>query len=253
MSAQSTQSTQSTQSERSHYTHPLHPMSFTPGQSNSNEIAPFELLQASFSQAIPIFLPLIILASPTVVVQVLLTAMPSLQMPLSFINTFFLTPFIAGASVYFVYRYLSSQTSDLGGAISQAVEKIINLVLGFFLYLVAVIIGVVLFIIPGLYVAVRLGFVLYAVMIDDLDAVAALKASWSLVEGRWLTVFAAQLLPAFCFLVPLLVVSFMVGVILGPKAVIVASLIGGLIGLVATPFLNVYYTKLYLRLRGSEV
>lgn len=227
-------------------------MSFTPDRSSSREIAPFELLQESFSQAMPIYLPLAILATPSLVVAVLDVIVPSLKIPVAIVNSFVITPVISGASVYLAYRYISTQTSDLGGAVTEALGKAAQLIAGFLLYLIAVIIGFCLLIIPGFYVAIRLGFVLYGIMIDDLDAVASLKSSWELVGGRWGSVFVAQLVPALCFIVPLVIISALIGAILGPKAIVITTILGALAGLAATPFLVTYYTKLYLRLKGSD-
>lgn len=227
-------------------------MSFTPDRSSSREIAPFELLQQSLSQAMPIYLPLIILATPSLVVAVLDATVPSLKIPLAIINSFVVTPLVSGASLYLAYRYISTQTSDLGGAVTESVGKLVQLILGFLLYMIAVIIGFILLIVPGFYVAIRLGFVLYAIMIDDLDAVEALKSSWALVGGRWGSVFVAQLVPAICFIVPVIIISAIIGAVLGAKAVVIATIFGALVGLAATPFLVTYYTKLYLRLKGAD-
>jgi hypothetical protein len=227
-------------------------MSFTPDRSSSKEIAPFELLQASFSQAMPIYLPLAILATPALVVAILQAMVPSLKNPLTIINGFVLTPLFSGASIYLAYRYISTQTSDLGGSVTEAVGKLAQLIVGIVLYAIAVILGFICLILPGIYVSIRLGFVLYGIMIDDLDAMESLKSSWNLVGGRWASVFVAQLLPTICFIVPILLVSFVIGFILGPKAVAIATIFASLVGLAATPFLVTYYTKLYLRLKGSD-
>jgi hypothetical protein len=227
-------------------------MSFTPDGSSSREIAPFELLQASISQAMPIYLPLAILATPSLVVAVLEALVPSIKSPLAILNGFVLTPLFSGASIYLAYRYISTQTSDLEGSVTEAVGKLAQLIVGIFLYAIAVFVGLILLIVPGIYVAIRLGFVLYGIMIDDLDAVASLKSSWELVGGRWGSVFVAQLVPAICFIVPVLVISFIIGAVLGPKAIAIATIFGALVGLAATPFLVTYYTKLYLRLKGSD-
>jgi uncharacterized membrane protein SpoIIM required for sporulation len=227
-------------------------MSFTPDRSSNKEIAPFELLQESFSQAMPIYLPLVILATPSLAVAILDALVPSLKGPLAILNSFVVTPLVSGASIYLAYRYLSTQTSDLGGAFTEALGKIAQLIVGFLLYAIAVFVGLFLLIVPGIYVAIRLGFVMYGIMIDDLSAVDSLKSSWELVGGRWGSVFVAQLVPAICFIVPVLVIAALIGAILGPKAVAIASIFGALVGLAATPFLVTYYTKLYLRLQGSD-
>lgn len=236
-------------------------MPFTPDRSNSGEIKPFELLQSSFSQATPIYLPLLILSSPSLALQILQVTIPTLKIPLDLINVFFLAPFLSGAGIYFVHRYVSTQTSDLGGAFGKALEKLPNLILGFILYLIAVVLGLCLLIVPGIYVAIRLSFVLYGVVVDDLDAMSALKSSWNLVEGRWLSVFGAQLLVALCCFLASATVGFVVGfvvgfilrLVLGSKAVLIMTTLGGwvglIVGLAVSPFVANYYMKLYLRLK----
>jgi hypothetical protein len=230
-------------------------MSFTPDRSSSQEIEPFKLLQASISQMPPMYWPLIILGTPTLALTLLGVMSPSLENPLAIVDAFVLTPVFSGASIYLVERYLSTRTSDLGGAFTEALEKCVQLIIAFLLYAIAVFVGFFLFILPGFYVAVRLCFFLYAIMIDDLDAVASLKFSWELVGGRWGQVFIAQLLSNFCFVVPVLLILALIGVFLKSKGLsleLILDLIFGVAGLIVTPFLTLYYTKLYLRLKGSN-
>lgn len=232
-------------------------MSLRPDRSNSGEIKPFELLQSSFSQTTSIYLPLLILSSPSLVLQILQVAIPILETPLNLIEVLFLPPFLYGAEIYFVYRYISTQTSDLGGAIEKALEKFPDLFLGSVLYLVAFVLGCCLLLVPGIYVAIRLSFVLYGVVVDDLDAMSALKSSWNLVEGRWWSVFGAQLLVALCFslasVAMMSVLGFIVWAVLGSEAALVATTRGGwvglIVGLAVSPFVTNYHMKLYLRLK----
>lgn len=232
-------------------------MSFTPDRSNSGEIKPFELLQSSFSEATPIYLPFLILSSPPLVLEVLQAVIPTLKIPLILINVVFLAPFLSGAGIYFVYRYLSTQTSDLGGAFGKAFEKLPNLILGLLIYLIAVVLGLCLLVVPGIYVAVRLSFLMYGIVVDDLDAISALRSSWNLVEGRWFSVFGAQLVVVlFSSLVSFvigLIVGFIVTLIMGSKAALIMTTVGAWVGLVAglavSPFVANYYMKLYLRLK----
>ncbi len=228
-------------------------MSLTPDRSNSGEIKPFELLQSSFSQTTSIYLPLLILSSPSLVLQILQVAIPILETPLNLIEVLFLPPFLSGAGIYFVYRYVSTQTSDLGGAFGKALEKLPDLFLGFILYLVAVVLGLCLLIVPGIYVSIRLGFVLYGVVVDDLDAMSALKSSWNLVEGRWWSVFGAELLVGLCcFLASaamMSVLGFIVWAVLGSEAATLGGWVGLIVGLAVSPFVTNYNMKLYLRLK----
>jgi hypothetical protein len=230
-------------------------MSFTPDRPSSQAIEPFKLLQASVSQMPPMYLPLIILATPTLALTILGMMLPSLENPLAIVDAFVLTPIFSGASIYLVDRYLSTRTSDLGGAFTEALGKCIQLIIAFLLYAIVVLLGFVLLIVPGFYVAVRLGFFLYAIMIDDLDAVAALKFSWNLVGGRWGKVFIAQLLSTLCILFPVLVISALIGVFLVSKGLpleLILELTFGVVGFIVTPLLTLYCTKLYLRLKASN-
>jgi hypothetical protein len=230
-------------------------MSFTPDRASFQEIEPFQLIQASVSQMPPMLLPLIILATPSLVLTILGVMSPSLENPLAIVDAFVLNPIFSGASIYLIYRYLSVQTLDLGGAVTEALGKCVQLIIGFLIYAIAVFAGFFLLILPGFYVAVRLCFFLYAIMIDDLDAVAALQFSWNLVEGRWGKVFNAQLLSILCFVLPVLLISALIGVFLKSQGLpleLVLDLIFGVVGLIVTPFLTLYYTKLYLRLKGSH-
>jgi hypothetical protein len=230
-------------------------MSFTPDRPSSQAIKPFKILQASVSQMPPMYLPLIILATPTLVLSILGVTFPSLEIPLTIVDAFILTPIFSGASIYLVDRYLSTRTLDFGDAFTEALGKCVQLIIGFLLYAIVVFVGFFLLIVPGLYVAVRLGFFLYAIMIDDLDAVAALKFSWNLVGDRWGKVFIAQLLSVLCFVVPVLVVLAFIGVFLksnGLPLELIFNLIFGATGLIVTPLLTLYYTKLYLRLKASN-
>ncbi len=75
----------------------------------------------------------------------------------------------------------------------------INVVLAALLVLGLVGIGVVVFVIPGLYVACRLVFVGYLVMDEGLDPIAAVEASWRLTRGHALKIFLLGLVSIFVF------------------------------------------------------
>lgn len=227
-------------------------MSFSPEQSDPNKIEAFELLQSSFSQLPNILLPLVILASPFLALQLLQNMIPMLGIPIFIISGFFIAPLIIGASVYFFYRYLSTQTSDLGGAIEKALGKSENLILGYILYAIAIAAGLSFLAIPGIYVAVRLGFVIHAIVIDELDAVSALKLSWNLVEGRWVTVAGAQLLIFIISFVPSFIIGFVVGLTemtMSTEGMIIATILQTSVEFVVGALATIYITNLYLRLK----
>lgn len=225
-------------------------MSFTPDRSNSGTIEPFKLLQESFSQASPLYLSLIVIATPALVISVLNGQNPlKPSIPLNLIYVFLVSPLIAGTGIYMIYRYLTIQTVDLGGAISSAVTKIGSLLLSFLAYLVILILSTCALIIPGIFVGVKLGFCLYGVMVDDLDPIASLKQSWNLVTGRWWPTFGSMLLPVILILPLSLLAGILARVFGGGKAIGLSSIISAALTLLITPFITIYYVKIYLRLK----
>jgi hypothetical protein len=63
-------------------------------------------------------------------------------------------------------------------------------------------IGLVLLIIPGLYVAVRWYFVAQAVVIDNARSAEALRASWRLTQGYWFRTFGIVILANLVAFIP---------------------------------------------------
>lgn len=76
----------------------------------------------------------------------------------------------------------------------------INVVLASLLTFGLIGIGLVVFLIPGIYVACRLAFVSYLVMDEGLDPIAAVEASWRITRGHAFKVFALGVLSVFIFI-----------------------------------------------------
>jgi membrane-anchored glycerophosphoryl diester phosphodiesterase (GDPDase) len=233
-------------------------MSFTSNQNSPREIAPFTLLQEAFSEVGPIYLPLVILMSPTIVLPVLQAVLPSLKSPISLVNAFVLTPLFSGAAIYFVYCYIQRETIDIQGAFARSVSNLGNLMLGMVLSVLAVIAGLIGLVIPGIYIMVQLVFVLYVITIEEESAIDAMKSSWNLVKGRWWPVLGSLLVPALCLTIPMMIVAMIVGFIFGmmfglngsATAIALSTLVGAVLGLLITPPLSLYCVKLYLRVKS---
>ena len=90
-------------------------------------------------------------------------------------------------------------------------KNYVNIVLASLLVMGLVGIGLIVFIVPGIYVACRLAFVGYLVMDEELDPIAAVEASWRLTRGHALTIFLLGLTSIFLFFFGL--VLLLVGVV----------------------------------------
>ena len=210
-------------------------------------IEPFKLLGDALSQVASIYVPLLIIASPAILINIAPLVLPtSLSGVISLIYIFAITPLTGGITTAFVYAYLKQGTIDLSKAVETALSHSVQLILGMILYSLAVGFSSLLLLIPGIYLLVRWGFVLYAVILNNCSAIDGFKYSSKLVRGRWWPVFGSMLVVVL-FLLPISVIVAIIGAIFGSKS-IVAVIISSLVGVLFTPPLAMYYIKLYLRL-----
>jgi hypothetical protein len=237
--------------------------------SESRAIRPFELLEQSFSQAFgPLYIPLLVISSPSLVIAILQGLFPGktpsspsgIASGLGLINTFILGPGIAGASLMLVYRYLKQSTLDLNDAINSTIPKLPQLILGMILYILLVIAGTFCLILPGIFLAFQLMFVLYEIAIEDCSAIDGLKSSWAIVKGRWWSILLSSLVIILIVGIPFLFACFLVGIVAGiiggitgtaGTAILIATIFSSILGLLVTPLLTIYFVNLYIRAKET--
>jgi hypothetical protein len=223
--------------------------------SSPQPIDPFKLLGDAISQTAPIYLPLLIISTPSLIVVILDAILPkSVFQPLSIVYNIVGLPVLSGIMMYFVHKYLKQGTIDLSGAVSVGTSKAIQLILGFILYILAVFAGLLCLVIPGIYLSIIFAFVVYAISTENLSAIDALKYSTQLVKGRWWAVFGSML-STLIFFVPIFFVGIILGVVMGgnPNLEKLASIVGGVLGFIVTPPMTVYLMKIYHRLQETTL
>lgn len=117
-------------------------------------------------------------------------------------------------------------------SIFDGFQNYVNIVLASLLVTGLIGIGLVVFIVPGIYVACRLAFVGYLVMDEGLDPIAAVEASWRITRGHAWKIFALGFLSIFIFIIGL--VLLIVGVF------------------PAMMWIKASFASLYLAITGSE-
>jgi hypothetical protein len=213
-------------------------------------IAPFQLLGDALSQVAPVYVPLLIIASPALLLNIAQNILPAgVASPLTIGYSVGVLPILTGISVYFTYRYLKQGTADLSGAANKALSQSGQLILGNFLYVLAIIVGFICLILPGIYLAVRWGFVLYAIASQNCSAIEGFKYSSELVKGRWWPVFGSMLL-VVALILP---VFFIVGIVsaIFARQPLILAIVSSVAGLLVTPPITIYYIKLYMRLQET--
>ena len=210
---------------------------------------PFSLLQRSLELVGPIYGPLLILASPGFVIPIVAELIPLAGGILNLAYGLIGAPILAGAAFWLVDQHLKQRTPPLGNSLDRAVSRAVPLVFGSILLVLIVSLGMLLFVLPGIYWGVRLAFTLYAIVLEDKGATEGLGYSWNLVRGRWWGVFWAFLAVGLIFGIAILI-SFSVGGILG--ATLGAVVVRNAVATAVAPIFDIYTVLLFRSLQQLQ-
>lgn len=100
-----------------------------------------------------------------------------------------LLPYIDGLVHVIGEQEASGESGDIGRASSTVLARYLSLIGIWIAYVVAVFVGFLFLILPGIYLAVRLSLAFPACVIDDQDAFESLSTSWSVAKGNLLKLF----------------------------------------------------------------
>jgi len=237
-------------------------------------LSPIRLLQRSFEMVSPIYGPLLILASPGFIISIIAELIPLFGGILNLAYVLIGAPILTGAAFWLVDQHLKQRTPPLGNSLDQAVSKAVPLIFGSLLVGLISLVGMMLFVLPGIYWGVRLAFTPCAIVLEDKGTTEGLGYSWSLVKGRWWGVFWALLMVAFMAMIVApfaggFIFGFTVGVISGVISsfdetfaekilevvnVESATVVGNAAITAVVPILNVYVVLLFRslqRLKGQ--
>jgi membrane-anchored glycerophosphoryl diester phosphodiesterase (GDPDase) len=238
----------------------------------TQSINPGRLLKDTFRTIGSIYIPLLVfgLSELAVLAAVCLGAL--IGAPLITVLTILLrlifSRWVCSAVIYYTYQYLSGNRISIDSAFRRARSQTRRLILGYFLgYFLLLLISIsapYLLIIPGIYLSVRLGFVLHGITVDNLSFTRGIRHSWNLVKGHWWSTFIAMivvLIVSLIFLTPIYV-GILIGATLIPDSAnsqVISiftftgvSVVFVFIYLVIAPFMTVYYTLLYKFLRANK-
>lgn len=168
----------------------------------------------------------------------------------AFVTNFVTTPLIAAMVVLAMLELSAGGTPTPGATLQRALEVFPAVFFALLIMLAGILLGLILLIVPGIYVAVRWYFVTQSVVVDGVRGAAALRRSWELVAGNWWRVLAIGVVSAVVVAVAgvLLVAPFEVAAVSADHAL--PSLVGRMFAeTLATPFGVLILTLLYFDLR----
>jgi hypothetical protein len=162
----------------------------------------------------------------------------------------FLLLIVADAIAHrFAYAEVQDRATSVGDEIGHVLGRLLSLVGATLIYVVAVAIGLLLLIIPGIYLAIRLSLAFPAIVIDDENAFDGLGTSWSVAKGNLLKLFGISLL-AFVALFSTGIVAGLVGVLFESAAAVAA--ISAALTAIVSPIVQLSYARVYLENRPDS-
>lgn len=147
---------------------------------------------------------------------------------------------------------IEKDTSNLGVSFNFAILKLPSLLVAQFVAGILTVIGLLLFIVPGIIIAIMFSLVFPAIIIEQRGAFESLGRSQKLVSYRWLKTFALLLILAII----VLIVSGIANVLAMPFSTvhpIVNPLITNIISSFVSPIFPIAITYLYYAMVAREI
>jgi hypothetical protein len=174
-----------------------------------------------------------------------------------------LNAIVGGAALLRTQSIARGEASSFGESLKGVGGHVVALILGMLGYLVAVMIGTVLLIVPGIILMISLAMFLPAIVLGGKGAIDGLKYSHKLVWGNWWRTATVYTIGFIIMYVLMLVIGVVLGLafaftgtdLVATMLVDAASSI--ISGLVAMPFfcalLSEIYTDLRMRKSGDDL
>lgn len=159
--------------------------------------------------------------------------------------------------------------ASIGTALARSMMRLPSLMLSLVLYFVAVTIGSILLIVPGIILSVTLLLFVGTGVFDNKGPIAALTASHRLVWGNWWRTTAILLVGMIILIVIYMVAGLLIGIVVPLMIIgggsenfalvglVSALLIGLLVSLMMTPFYIALFLAIYwdlkLRKEGGDL
>ena len=143
----------------------------------------------------------------------------------------------------------------VGKCLAFVAPRVITLVLALIMYMIAVAIGTVLLVIPGLILMVSLYMFLPAIVLDGKSSFESLTYSHKLVWGNWWRTAAIATIAVIMIYVLFLLVGLAIGLVMivtgfDPViAFLLEAVVTLLSGLLVTPFFVALYLEIYRELK----
>jgi hypothetical protein len=161
------------------------------------------------------------------------------------------TPIITAICIYALHQIAAGEHPSTGQVFVAGFEAFAPLFAAVALAVAGIVLGLLLLVVPGIYVLVRWYFVPQTVVIEGARGAGALSRSAQLVEGHWWRTFGLVLLANIAVALPGLLLITPFNAIADSTDRAVWAVVGSAVTTsVTTPFVALYSTLLYYALRA---
>ncbi|MBD9359399.1 hypothetical protein [Methylomonas fluvii] len=161
------------------------------------------------------------------------------------------------ALIYRMDNVINEREDSFSEAITAGFRAFPSTFLAAFLYMVAIIVGYILLLVPGLILTLSLMFYLYFIVIDGLGGYRALRASHSLVWGHWWRTATIFTVPMVIWMAVLFAMGFLMAFLATADNQVLMQILMNLLSVFFMPYFfalgYVQFHDLKLRKSGSDL
>lgn len=181
----------------------------------------------------------------------------NLPLLLSFVVVFSILSFVLYAALIYRLDNVANEREDsLSEAAGVGLNKLPAMIVAMILYIIAVIVGSILLIVPGIILMTSLAFYLYFIVIDSYGGYSALRNSHSLVWGHWWRTVAVFTVPMIIWIAVMFTLGFVTALLAAGNQTVLQVLMN-LLSVIFTPYFfalgYVQFHDLKLRKSGSDL
>ncbi|NOV31935.1 YciC family protein [Methylomonas sp. ZR1] len=182
----------------------------------------------------------------------------NLLLILAFVIVFSLVSFVLYAALIYRLDNVTNKREDsFSEAITAGFRAFPSMLFAALLYMVAIIVGYILLLIPGLILTLSLMFYLYFIVIDGLGGYRALRASHSLVWGHWWRTATIFTVPMIIWMAVMFALGFLMAFLAPADNQVLMQILMNLLSVFFMPYFfalgYVQFHDLKLRKSGSDL
>ena len=160
-----------------------------------------------------------------------------------------LVVFVDGIAHRFAYAETAGEQTTIGEEAGPVLKRLLSLLGAFVVYIVAVVIGFIFLIIPGIYLGLRLALAFPAIVIDDKRAFEGLSTSWDVAHGNLLKLLGISVLAIVVALSTIIVAGAFSAAL---DSIVLLAIISALVTAILSPIVELSYARVYLENRGGD-